>query len=91
MSQDVKLLKVIAQNICKAVKLFSARCEQILKTGPESTQLLTTPTQDQVKNQDLVTAIYQLYSQTKLIISDTPSLPSEAVDIPIILRRVTYL
>ena len=80
MSQDVKLLKVIAQNICKALKLFSARCEQILKTGPESTQLLTTPTQNQVKNQNLVTAVYQLYSQTRLIISDTPSLPSEAVD-----------
>ncbi|KAI6652752.1 Conserved oligomeric Golgi complex subunit 5 [Oopsacas minuta] len=79
-SQDMKLLRVIAQNICKGLKLFSARCEQILKTGPEAVQVITTPTQLQTKNQNLVTAIYQLYSQTQLILSDTPSLPSEAVE-----------
>ena len=80
MSGDSKLLKVIAQNICKGLKLFSARCEQILKTGAESVQLLGPPNQIQIKNQNLVTAIYQLYSQTRLLISDTPSLPPESVD-----------
>ena len=80
MCGDSKLSRVIAQNICKCLKLFSARCEQIVKTGADSLQLLGPPNQLQVRNQNLVTAIYQLYSQTRLILSDTPSLPPDAVD-----------
>ena len=80
MSGDSKLLRVIAQNICKCLKLFSARCEQIVKTGPESLQLVGPPNQLQVKNQTLVTAIYQLFSQTRLLRSETASLPPDAVD-----------
>ena len=70
----------MVQNICKCLKQFSARCEQIAKSGADSVQLTGAPNQQQVRNQNLATAIHQLYSQIRQILTDTPSLPPESME-----------
>jgi len=79
-SVDVGLTITVARNVAKTVELYTAKCEQLLVTSAEASQLYDHVTPAQHKNASIVNSLFQLHQAVTKIMDGLRSPPTVAVD-----------
>ncbi|XP_068713905.1 conserved oligomeric Golgi complex subunit 5-like [Montipora foliosa] len=79
-SVDIGLTTTVAKNVAKTVQLYTAKCEQLLVTNPEASQLFDHVTPAQQKNAAVVNSLFQLHQAVTKIVDGLRSPPEVAVD-----------
>lgn len=79
-SVDIGLTTTVARNVAKTVQLYTAKCEQLLVTNPEASQLFDHVTPAQQKNAAVVNSLFQLHQAVTKIVDGLRSPPEVAVD-----------
>lgn len=70
---DSHLFELICRNIGKVVRLFGVKCEQLLCTDGEASQVIGNPSAGQKRNVEIVNAIHYFCNQTSLVLHRLPS------------------
>ncbi|KAK7861909.1 hypothetical protein R5R35_010941 [Gryllus longicercus] len=79
---DANLSRTVARNINKTVRLFCLKCEQMVVTGGEATQVIDASTAGQVMNVSIANLLHYLNGQVKRVITNMKnSLPPETMTI----------
>ncbi|KAK2555597.1 Conserved oligomeric Golgi complex subunit 5 [Acropora cervicornis] len=79
-SVDVGLTITVAKNVAKTVQLYTAKCEQLLATKTEASQLCDPVTPAQQRNAVMVNSLFQLYQAVSKIVEGLRSPPPVAID-----------
>ncbi|XP_044182352.1 conserved oligomeric Golgi complex subunit 5-like [Acropora millepora] len=79
-SVDVGLTTTVAKNVAKTVQLYTAKCEQLLATKTEASQLCDPVTPAQQRNAVMVNSLFQLYQAVSKIVEGLRSPPPVAID-----------
>ncbi|KAM7439206.1 Conserved oligomeric Golgi complex subunit [Porites harrisoni] len=79
-SVDAGLTITVARNVAKTVQLYSAKCEQLLATSVEATQLYDQASPAQQKNAAIVNSLFQLHQSVTKIVDGLRSPSAVAVD-----------
>ncbi|GAB6031768.1 Conserved oligomeric Golgi complex subunit [Chamberlinius hualienensis] len=80
-SVDLQLTRTVAKNVVNTVHLFTTKCEQMLANGPEATQVIGLPTEDQRNNAAIIDLLHLYEKQTQKLLSEmNPNFPKDAVD-----------
>nr|CAD7462469.1 unnamed protein product [Timema tahoe] len=67
---DVSLSRIVARNISKTVRLFCLKCEQMIVTSGEATQVIDSPTPGQILNVSIGNLLHYLNCQVVRVISN---------------------
>nr|CAD7445308.1 unnamed protein product [Timema bartmani] len=67
---DVSLSRIVARNISKTVRLFCLKCEQMIVTSGEATQVIDSPTPGQILNVSIGNLLHYLNCQVMRVISN---------------------
>nr|CAD7434700.1 unnamed protein product [Timema monikensis] len=67
---DVSLSRTVARNISKTVRLFCLKCEQMIVTSGEATQVIDSPTPGQILNVSIGNLLHYLNCQVVRVISN---------------------
>lgn len=79
---DINLSRTVARNISKTIRLFCLKCEQMVVTGGEATQVIDASTPGQVTNVSIANLLHYLQGQVNRVLTNMKnSLPAESVTI----------
>ncbi|XP_069674732.1 conserved oligomeric Golgi complex subunit 5 [Periplaneta americana] len=79
---DVSLSRTVARNISKTVRLFCLKCEQMIVTDGEATQVIDSSTPGQMLNVSIANLLHYLNGQVGRVMSNMKtSLSSDAANI----------
>jgi len=80
-SVDFQLSVTVSKNVAKTIQLFAVKCEQLLSTDGEASQVIGVVTAGQRRNTAVVNSLYQLHQHiTKVLSNLTVSYPQNAVE-----------
>ncbi|XP_033647188.1 conserved oligomeric Golgi complex subunit 5-like [Asterias rubens] len=80
-SVDVGLSLLVARNVAKTVKLYSAKCEQLLSTDGDATQVIASPTSGQMRNVALVNSLFHFHQAVCKVVDSMSNFPGQAVQV----------
>ncbi|CAH1787402.1 unnamed protein product, partial [Owenia fusiformis] len=79
-SVDSKLSSMVSKNVAKTLQLYCVKCEQLLSTDGEASQVIGPPTAGQSRNAAVVNALYDLHIHIGKVVTGMATLSVEAVE-----------
>ncbi|XP_070557668.1 conserved oligomeric Golgi complex subunit 5-like [Ptychodera flava] len=79
-SVDSGLSVTISKNVAKTVQLYTVKCEQLLSTDGDASQVIGAPTNGQTKNAAVVNSLYYLHGEVTKVTNGLGSFPQQAVE-----------
>ncbi|XP_064633908.1 conserved oligomeric Golgi complex subunit 5-like [Lineus longissimus] len=79
-SVDTHLSITVAKNVAKTVQLYAVKCEQLLSTDGEGSQVIGPPTPGQTRNAAVVNTLYQFHQVVTKVITGLTHFPPSAID-----------
>ncbi|XP_077981435.1 conserved oligomeric Golgi complex subunit 5-like [Glandiceps talaboti] len=79
-SVDTGLSITIAKNVAKTVQLYTVKCEQLLSTNGEASQVIGPPTNGQTKNAAVVNSLYYVHGAVTKVTTGLSTFPDQAVE-----------
>ncbi|XP_071486202.1 conserved oligomeric Golgi complex subunit 5-like [Diadema antillarum] len=72
---------LVAKNVSKTVTLYVNKCEQLLCTDGEASQVIAPPTAGQTKNAAVVNSLYQFHQAISRVTQALGSYPENAINV----------
>ncbi|PIK54910.1 putative conserved oligomeric Golgi complex subunit 5 [Apostichopus japonicus] len=80
-SVDQNLSILIARNVAKTLKLYASKCEQMLCTDGEASQVIAPPSAGQTKNAAVVNSLYRFHQSVGKVLASLQNLPERAMEL----------
>ncbi|XP_037078671.1 conserved oligomeric Golgi complex subunit 5-like, partial [Pollicipes pollicipes] len=89
---DPSLCQLVARNVAKTVHLFCVKCEQLLVTDGDASQVIGPMSPGQTTNASLVNLLHAFHGQLSRLLANQPGLAAEArATVQAALESVTAL